>query len=134
MTEHIDRLYDLSNFHLERILNNNSEAKSICVLGTFPSSRLNDEHVLTEQAIVVLEKTAFTEADVHTETDETNNCDVINSTNDIEINPLNLSHRKYFSSETKLKQAFINDIYGNFLCYPIPEINSNLYLIFFLFV
>lgn len=109
-----EKVYDLSQFHLERILSNNSRSKSICVLGTFPSANRNDDdgavdQKCVDQAIIVLEKTAFTAADVTTDDDT--------------------AHRKYFSLNTHLKQEFINDIYGNFQCLPLPEINSNFHII-----
>lgn len=31
-----------------------------------------------------------------------------------------------FSPESTLKEEFVNDIYGNFQCYPCPDINSNI--------
>lgn len=74
-----------------------------------------------EPAIVVLEKTAFTDSDVNTftagDTDDHNG-----------------TQRRYFSLETKIEQEFINDIYGNFQCFPIPAINSNFssYLLIYL--
>lgn len=109
-----ERMYDLSTFQLERILTNNSKSKSICVLGKFPSQQSSD---IMEQAIVVLEKTAFTENDVNTLTDERDDPNAI--------------ERRYFSLETKIKQEFINDIYGNFQCFPMPAINSNFHHTYF---
>lgn len=109
-----ERTYDLSTFRLERILTNSTKSKIISVLGTFPSQQLPDS---TDQAIVVLEKTAFTDDDVNTLTAD--------GDNDDDDDVRNGMQRRYFSLETKLKQEFINDIYGNFLCFPIPAINSN---------
>lgn len=109
-----DKTYDLSTFRLERILSNSSKTKSICVLGTFPSQETAE--IDTQPAIVVLEKTAFTDDDVKTLADD-------------ECNGV---QRRYFSLETQLKQEFINDIYGNFQCFPIPAINSNFYHLFLL--
>lgn len=63
----------------------------------------------SEQAIVILEKTAFTETDVCTDNTDENG----------------VEKRVYFSALTKLKQVFVNDIYGNFECFPSPDINSN---------
>lgn len=108
--------YDLSTFQLDRILSNNSKSKTICVLGTFPSQQSADS---TEPAIVVFEKTAFTEDDVNTLHDKHDD------------DELNTKPRRYFSLETQLKQEFINDIYGNFQCFPIPAINSNCHHLFF---
>lgn len=110
--------YDLSKFRLERILNNNSKSKTICVLGTFPSQQSADT---TEPAIVVLEKTAFTEIDVRTHSDD-------------DDDGLNTIQPRFFSLETQLKQEFINDIYGNFQCFPIPAINSNFHHLFFRYI
>lgn len=98
-----EKSYDLSTFQLERILTNSSKTKTICVLGKFPSADSS------QPAIVVLEKTAFTEDDVSTLDDDG-------------------AQRKFFSLETQIKQEFINDIYGNFQCYPIPAINSNFHI------
>lgn len=109
-----ERTYDLSTFQLERILTNNSKSKSICVLGKFPSQQSAD---LMEPAIVVLEKIAFTENDVNTLTDD-------------ERDDQNAIERRYFSFETQIKQEFINDIYGNFQCFPMPAINSNFHHIY----
>lgn len=108
-----DKSYDLSTFRLERILNNNSKTKTICVLGTFPS-----EADTSYPAIIVLEKTAFTDHNVNT---------AINEVGDGDGN----ESKSYFSHETKLKQEFINDIYGNFLCFPKPDINSNFHHLFY---
>lgn len=106
-----EKIYDLSTFQLERILSNNSKAKTICVLGTFPSKKSAE---ITEQAIVVLEKTVFTDNDVNTL-----------AANDVTDG----TQRRYFSVDTQIKQDFINDIYGNFQCFPIPAINSNFSII-----
>lgn len=109
-----EKTYDLSTFRLERILNKNSKTKTICVLGTFPSQQSPDA---TEPAIVVLEKTAFTDYDVNTHQNDDNDDD--NGT----------TQRSYFSLETQLKKEFVNDIYGNFLCFPLPAINSKFFII-----
>lgn len=103
-----ENTYDLSTFHLKRILSNNTKSKAITVLGTFPSQQSPESN---DQAIVVLEKTAFTDDDVNTLM--------------VDHDDENGMQRRYFSVETKLEQEFINDIYGNFLCFPIPAINSN---------
>lgn len=107
-----EKTYDLSTFQLKRILNNNSKVKTISVLGTFPSEQSAD---ITEPAIVVLEKTAFTDFDVNTQA----------------VGDTDGTQRRYFSLETRIKQEFINDIYGNFQCFPIPAINSNFSIISF---
>ncbi|XP_055678866.1 m7GpppX diphosphatase [Lutzomyia longipalpis] len=49
-------------------------------------------------AVVILEKKPFTEED--------------------------LTSKGLFSEATKLREEFVNDIYGNFDCFPQPEINS----------
>lgn len=118
-----EKQYDLSKFRLKRILTNSSKAKTICVLGTFPSSNRQSDNVddkSVDQAIVLLEKTPFVDADVSTGSDSVDHesCD-------------NDTQRKYFSSNTTLKCEFINDIYGNFQCYPKPEINSNFHIVTF---
>ncbi|GAB0096431.1 m7GpppX diphosphatase [Sergentomyia squamirostris] len=56
---------------------------------------LSDE----KEAVVILEKKAFTESDL-------------------------TSKEGFFSSSTSFRKEFTNDIYGNFECYPRPEINS----------
>lgn len=114
-------MYDLSTFRLERILNNNTKSKTISLLGTFPSGEQRPEQqshetIANDRAIVVLEKSAFTDDDVNTCHDDRSDDNVID----------NGLQRRYFSVDTELKQEFINDIYGNFLCYPRPAINSNL--------
>lgn len=124
-------MYDLSTFRLERILNNNTKSKTISLLGTFPSQRekqqqqhqqQSQETIAADRAIVVLEKTAFTDDDVntnhHNKNDDDDDDDHNNDTDEKGL------QRRYFSLETQLKQEFINDIYGNFLCYPQPAINS----------
>lgn len=132
-----EKSYDLAKFQLTRILYNNSKNKSVCVLGSFVNKNAPNENALDgckvadiaagdktddnnaavvldkQQAIIILEKTAFTENDVNTDDNETTE-----------------KKRIYFSSETKLKQQFINDIYGNFECFPSPDINSKLYFLF----
>lgn len=45
----------LANFHVEKILNNNTNRKTVSILGEF---RENNK---TEQAVIVLEKKAFRE-------------------------------------------------------------------------
>lgn len=123
-----DKSYDLSKFQLERILYNNSKNKSVCVLGNFtgvvPAPVTDDDKVdgsngvdnedasakQSERAIVILEKTAFTENDVCTDDAASDD---------------GVTKRIYFTADTRLKQAFINDIYGNFECIPSADINSN---------
>lgn len=140
-------MYDLSTFRLERILNNNTKSKTISLLGTFPSQQQQQQQPNPElqqspdsiaggdKAIVVLEKTAFTDDDVNTHDDDIGNVEQNNGVV-VDQGP----QRRYFSLDTQLKQEFINDIYGNFLCYPPPTINSNTFQIsfillsFFLFV
>lgn len=122
--------YDLSTFRLKQILNNNTKSKTIVVLGTFPSTADDDNN----QAIIVFEKTAFTASNVNTNVDDN---DVIVSAN-IDIDDDNQTSNKtsngdnsennqstFFTSDTRLKLEFLNDIYGNFECFPKPEINSN---------
>lgn len=128
-TENDNKSYDLSKFHLERILYNNSKNKSVCVLGNFigiepvsaTKSQADNDDTLNfpnngepslnqiQRAIIILEKTAFTEKDVNT-------CTVSDDSD---------AKRIYFAAETRLEQQFVNDIYGNFECLPIAEINSN---------
>ncbi|XP_059617295.1 m7GpppX diphosphatase [Phlebotomus argentipes] len=85
--------YDFSQFQLDRILNSNSGSKTVSLLGRFKN--LSQE----KRAIVILEKKAFTEADLTSKTG-------------------------FFSDSTTLRKEFVNDIYGNFECFPRPDINS----------
>lgn len=90
--------FQLSQFELVRILSNNSTQKSVALLGHFRDlSREN-------QAIVTLEKTAFTEAQLQTSESD--------------------SSSSFFTTKSQLRTEFINDIYGNFLCLADPEINQ----------
>lgn len=92
--------FQLSQFELVRILSNNSTQKSVALLGHFRDlSREN-------QAIVTLEKTAFTEAQLQTSTSESD------------------SSSSFFTTKSQLRTEFINDVYGNFLCLADPEINQ----------
>lgn len=92
--------FQLSQFELVRILSNNSTQKSVALLGHFRDlSREN-------QAIVTLEKTAFTEAQLQTSTSESD------------------SSSSFFTTKSQLRTEFINDVYGNFLCLTDPEINQ----------
>ncbi|XP_060645291.1 m7GpppX diphosphatase [Drosophila nasuta] len=96
--------YDLKKFKLKRILNNNSKAKSITLLGTFPD--LSE----TDTAIVVFEKNAYRESDVATE------AEVAAEKEKEEQKPT------YFSSDLKVRTDFINNIYGSFQCVPNQEL------------
>lgn len=87
--------FDLSKFVPSRILSNSTNKKVVCVLGKFIN--LSEEN----SAIVILEKTAFTEKQL-TSNDE----------------------YSYFTIKSRLHEAFFNDIYGNFVCFPNPDINS----------
>lgn len=91
--------FQLSQFELVRILSNNSTHKSVALLGHFGD--LSRE----QQAIVTLEKTAFTEGQLQTTT-----------TGESERN-------SFFTSKSQLRTEFINDVYGNFQCLTDPEIN-----------
>ncbi|EDS26989.1 histidine triad protein member [Culex quinquefasciatus] len=93
--------FQLSQFELVRILSNNSTHKSVALLGHFGD--LSRE----QQAIVTLEKTAFTEGQLQTTT----------TTGESERN-------SFFTSKSQLRTEFINDVYGNFQCLTDPEINQ----------
>lgn len=139
--------YDLANFHLSEILYNNSKNKSVCVLGNFivrddvVSPVATDDAVdgtvaatvadagangqpHVEQAIIILEKLAFTEHDVCTN-NTGNISDESTNANETEDRDDRINKRILFTSDTKLKQLFVNDIYGNFECYPNADLNSN---------
>lgn len=96
--------FDLDKFRLEKILNNNSQSKLICVYGQFISEHSIEEN---RKAIIIFEKIAFTEDNVKTEINEKLNCS------------------SFFTRSTELKEVFVNDIYGNFKCIPNAELNSN---------
>lgn len=87
---------NFSKFKLKRILNNNSNRKMICCIGHFEDVSNKD------LALIILEKKSFTEENVKCE--ETG----------------------IFSNKSSFKKEFINDIYGNFECLPIPDINCNI--------
>lgn len=131
-----EKSYDLAKFRLTRILNNNTKSKTIVVLGKFLSTAGDDGN----EAIVVFEKTAFTASNVNTN-DNDNDVIVVANVND-DVNQTsnktttngggggggdNSENNQctFFSSDTSLKLDFLNDIYGNFECFPKPEINSN---------
>ncbi|KAH8312380.1 hypothetical protein KR044_010463 [Drosophila immigrans] len=95
--------YDLKKFRLKRILNNNSKAKSITLLGTFPD--LSE----TDAAIVVFEKNAYRESDVATEV-------AAATEKESEKKP------SYFSNDLKVRTEFINNIYGSFQCVPNQDL------------
>lgn len=123
--------YDLSKFRLTRILNNNTKSKTIVVLGKFLSTAGDDDN----EAIVVFEKTAFTASNVMTNVNDEDVIAVANAINDDDNQNSNKTINAdyssesnqctFFSSDTSLKLEFLNDIYGNFKCFPKPEINSN---------
>ncbi|XP_041985664.1 m7GpppX diphosphatase [Aricia agestis] len=80
----------LKDFIPTKIINNNTNGKTVCVLGSFKDK--------SGVAVVLLEKKAFSG-------------DQLNDSG-------------YFSDATELRTLFQNDIYGNFECYPKPEING----------
>ena len=88
-----ESLTSFEGFKLTRVLKENPENKLIALEGTFNSS---DSETSVEPAVILLEKTHFGESDLH--------------------NILS-------SSKTSLEKVFCNDIYGNFSCYPPPELN-----------
>lgn len=128
MAESLVNVCDLTAFRLTKILSNNSRAKTICVLGKFidPLSDSNDR-----QAIILLEKTAFTDANVSTVSpinDDDVAADVTTAIDNEQFS------KTYFCSQTELKQEFTNDIYGQFQCFPSPDINSKCHFLFHNFV
>ncbi|XP_053684593.1 m7GpppX diphosphatase [Sabethes cyaneus] len=127
-----DSSYQLANFEPVRILNNNSTHKSVSLLGHFVNlSREN-------YAIVVLEKTAFTEPQLRNH-ERHQTCAVVTIANPKDV-ATNLSQasesvqssatgaatveRSFFSTTSQLRTEFVNDIYGNFLCVADPEVNQ----------
>lgn len=97
--------YDLSKFVFDSVLSNATNRKMVCCLGRF-SDRGSD----ADRAIVIFEKTAFAEADLK------------GGANDGD-GPA--SSAGYFSAASRLREVFVNDIYGNFECFPSPDINRN---------
>lgn len=88
--------YDLSKFQPDRLLSNNTDRKTVCVLGKFT------DRSAEEQAIIILEKSAFTE-------------ELVLTTN---------TQENFFQFVATLKQEFVNDIYGNFTLLSQPEVNT----------
>lgn len=85
-----ESIKDLSNFKLTSILQNNTNRKSVCLKGIF-ENREGD-------ALVLLEKTAFTEENLQPNSD-------------------------YFTSKSYLEKVFQNDIYGDFKYFPKLDLN-----------
>lgn len=125
--------YDLAQFEPVRILNNNSTHKSVSLLGHFGNLSRD------KFAIIVLEKTAFTEAQLRnysvvtkaavTQTATTttsSESESENSSTTAEV--VVAAERSVFSSKSHLRTEFINDIYGNFLCVTDPEVNRKLHV------
>lgn len=115
--------YDLAHFKPIRILNNNSTHKSVSLLGHFGNLSRDD------YAIIVLEKTAFTEGQlVQSSVTKANSGDDVetsqkNSESE-QREPITADERSFFSTKSQLRTEFINDIYGNFQCVTDPEINQ----------
>uniref|UniRef100_A0A1B0C0Z0 m7GpppX diphosphatase n=1 Tax=Glossina palpalis gambiensis TaxID=67801 RepID=A0A1B0C0Z0_9MUSC len=107
--------YNLTNFRLQRILNNNTRNKSIALLGCFP------EQSDADKAVVIFEKQAFRGSEVATESDQSGkqllekNC---------ENNVKDTSLMSYFCSDLKGQTEFINDIYGSYQCIPPVELSG----------
>lgn len=87
--------YDLKNFKLSKILSNNTSRKNVVLLGTFANLSADD------LALVILEKSAFTEENVSTEND-----------------------KSYFVNFKKVENDLVNNIYGSFRCYPDGDLNG----------
>ncbi|EAT39462.1 AAEL008733-PA [Aedes aegypti] len=107
--------YDLAHFEPVRILSNNSTHKSVSLLGHFANLSRDDF------SIIVLEKTAFTEAQLRNTTSsesESKHSSTTTAEADTE------AERSIFSTKSHLRTEFINDIYGNFLCVTDPEVNQ----------
>lgn len=108
--------YDLSKFVLESVLSNSTDRKMICCLGRFTDrggGGIGDDH----RAIVIFEKTAFATADLCAGDD--------NRAEELEEHSDARTRACYFSSASRLRELFVNDIYGNFECFPCPDINRN---------
>lgn len=124
--------YDLAQFEPVRILNNNSTHKTVSLLGHFGNLSRGS------YAIVVLEKTAFAEAqlrnsscrEVTTADTEDVGKSTTTSSSESESNKLSTITKEaagggsFFSAKSQLRTEFINDIYGNFRCVTDPEVNQ----------
>ncbi|XP_058831774.1 m7GpppX diphosphatase [Topomyia yanbarensis] len=118
--------YKLADFELVRILNNNSTHKSVTVLGHFANISRED------YAIIVLEKTAFTEKQLINSqqsqskavTTSNSHTETLQPSSESEQNSTSAVERSFFSATSQLRTEFINDIYGNFLCVVDPEVNQ----------
>lgn len=132
--------YDLAHFEPVRILSNNSTHRTVSLLGHF-GNLSRDKY-----AIVVLEKTAFTEGQLRnssscqkdvttadtdvverstTTTSSESECNNHSSTTAEEATAAAApaGQASFFSPKSQLRTEFINDIYGNFLCVADPEVN-----------
>lgn len=89
--------YDLKNFKLSKILSNNTNRKTIVLLGAF--EKLPGE----ELALIILEKLAFTEENVATD-----------------------SQNRYFDNFSKVDTILVNSEYGSFKCFPEGQLNGKL--------
>lgn len=87
--------YDLKNFTLTKILSNNTSRKTVVCLGTFKD--LSEEDL----ALIILEKTAFTEENVATDTD-----------------------KSYFVNFKTVENLLLNSEYGSFKCFPKGSLNG----------
>lgn len=132
--------FDLAHFEPVRILNNNSTHKTVSLLGHF-GNLSRDSY-----AIVVLEKTAFTEAQLQNNSTSGRREEVTTADSDVEKSTTKTTTssesesnnsstiaaeqeaaaggRSFFSPKSNLRTEFINDIYGNFLCVTDPEVNQ----------
>lgn len=89
--------YQISKFKLTKILSNNTNRKTITVLGSFPDTSE------TDKAVILLEKNAFKENDVKE------------------------SENNYFTDKLETKIEFINNIYGSFQCFPPADLNGKFF-------
>lgn len=122
--------YDLAQFEPVRILNNNSTHKSVSLLGHYGNLSRD------KFTIIVLEKTAFTEAQLRnysvvtkaavtqTATTTTTLSESESENSSTTAEGVVAAERSVFSSKSHLRTEFINDIYGNFLCVTDPEVNQ----------
>uniref|UniRef100_A0A1B0C6S0 Uncharacterized protein n=1 Tax=Glossina palpalis gambiensis TaxID=67801 RepID=A0A1B0C6S0_9MUSC len=98
--------YNLTNFRLQRILNNNTR---------------NKKQSDTDKAVVIFEKQDFRESEVATESEQSEkqflekNCE-----NNVKDNCL----MSYFRSDLKVQTELINDVYGNYQCVVPVELSA----------
>lgn len=118
--------FELSAFVLEKVLSNFTQRKMICCLGRF-----TDRGSESDRAIIIFEKAAFAENQLSPPATTAAATNAKVGAGDDEkaagedINKTTSTKSYFFSSASRLREMFVNDIYGNFECFPSPELNCN---------